>query len=74
MRLVADGAGTTPEQLTENVRALLRTEQTAPAPYTLTVSAGFAVSGEAESDPNGIISRADAMLYENKKEWHRANG
>lgn len=72
--LVADGAGTTPEQLTENVRALLRTEQTAPAPYTLTVSAGFAVSGEAESDPNGIISRADAMLYENKKEWHRANG
>lgn len=62
------------EELEEDIREMLRDEQTGGnGKYLLTVSIGCAVCGAPENDAGGFLARADGALYAEKKEWHRKN-
>lgn len=75
--LVTEDLSGTPARLAAELQRRLQEAQTGAAaqqkPYTLTVSVGYAVCDGAETEPGQALARADAMLYVNKRAWHRAN-
>lgn len=72
--MVMDAAGHSPQEITDELSARL---QAGPVKrvsdhqsYVLTVSVGHTLCDRPENDPEPVLARADARLYENKKKWH----
>lgn len=67
-----------PEQVLAEIRKDLeeaqRAETKTNGKYTLSVSAGYTLCGQAENTPDDVFAAADSMLYKNKQEWHARNG
>lgn len=75
--LVASGREFRPEDIADSISGCLKKEESVTsggAPYSLTVSIGFAACDSPVFDPAMILSCADKMLYERKEQWHRENG
>lgn len=75
--LVADVSEHTPEEIRVSVNdSLARTlaaRDSSVGEYAFSVSMGYAICDESTSDVDGLIRRADEMLYREKRKWHRQN-
>jgi len=73
--MVTEAAELSPDEIAAELQRSLAAAQRPDEsrPYTLTVSIGYTVCDSAESEPDPILARADALLYENKKAWHASH-
>ena len=74
--LVSDAPSCTPQDMVESIQGMLHAagQRTAllGGTYDLTASIGYAVCSAPEYSAEAALRRADAMLYEQKKNWHAA--
>lgn len=73
--LVADGAGIDPQSIIPDLEMGVEEgtllENPDPNKPSFSISIGYTKVSESETDSDDVISRADAMLYIHKQEWHR---
>ena len=69
--MVMDAVGHTPEQVTEQIQQKLQDEQNTACHYKFSVSIGYTICDHAENESAAVLARADNMLYQNKKNWHK---
>lgn len=69
--VVDDKSADSPDSVVSIIDKCLKTaSEEARLPYELSVSTGYAVCTSSGEDPEQLLSRADTMLYERKREAH----
>ena len=75
--LVIDGENIDPEEVIRDLNTMLQDTRKMPEGrkkgYVISASCGYFACKTPEPDVDVVIEKADKMLYERKRKWHRDN-